>query len=73
MADSFDLEVAKERHQNMIRQTQEIRDGLTKDVIDYYYNSPTTEVQERETNTGMRRYLEIARDRINQLLDNNLY
>lgn len=70
MADEFDTAAARERHNEIISQAQRIRDGLTKDVIDYYYNSyPKTAEEERENWAGMRKYLDIAYNRIDDLYD----
>ncbi|MCX6797383.1 MAG: hypothetical protein NTX98_02805 [Candidatus Doudnabacteria bacterium] len=66
----FDKHAARERHDEIIRDAQRIRDGLTKDVIDYYYDSyPESEEEEREQEAEMRRYLNIAHDRLNDLLN----
>lgn len=70
MADEFDSSAAARRHDDMMRQAQGIRDMLSRELIDYYYNSyPTSEDQERQQISGMRRYLQNARDRIGDLLD----
>ena len=73
MADEFDVSAAVEKHERIIRQVQNIRDGLTKDVIDYYYKDPQTEAEERDKNAGMRKYLQIAREDIDRLLNGDLY
>ena len=72
MADSFDRDLAAERHDDIIRDVQRIRDGLTKDVIDYYYSDPTSEDEERIKNEGLRKYLQIAVEEINDLLNGKL-
>ena len=70
MADEFNKEEAERRHDEYIREAQVIRDGLTKDVIDYYYNYyPNSEAEVREQKAGMRKYLDIAHDRITDLIN----
>jgi hypothetical protein len=70
MAEEFDKEVARERHDEIIREAQRIRDGLTKDVVDYYYESyPESEEEERGYRLGMRKYLDIAYERLRDLLN----
>lgn len=73
MTDSFDKDRAAERHQEIIREAERIRDGLSKDVIDYYYKNPSTEDEEKEQRRGMRKYLELANERIRELLNGKLY
>ena len=72
MSDSFNLETAAEEHENIIREIQRIRDGISRDIIDYYYSNPETEDEERTKREGMRRYLFQASDRINYLLKEKL-
>jgi predicted solute-binding protein len=61
MPEEFDTSGAAERHDYIIREAQRIRDGLTRDVIDYYYDSyPDSEEKQREQIAGMRKYLDIA-------------
>jgi len=70
MAEEFDKEAARRRHNEIIEEAQRIRDGLTRDVIDYYYNShPDSEEEEVSLKAGMRKYLDIAYDRIGDLLN----
>ena len=69
MPDSFDQNLAARRHNEVIREAQRIRDGLTRDVIDYYYNDPTSEDDERAKREGMRRYLQIAIDELRNLVN----
>ena len=73
MADSFDRNLAAERHEGIIREVERIRTGLTEDVINYYYNNPATEDEEKVKREGMRKYLKIASDRIYDLLNGKLY
>jgi hypothetical protein len=73
MPDSFDQSAAAERHNAIINEVQRIRDGLTRDVIDYYYSDPQSEDEERTKREGMRKYLKIASDEIYQLLNGRLY
>jgi endonuclease YncB( thermonuclease family) len=69
MAEDFDKEAVALRHDEIIREAQRIRDGLTRDVIDYYYNYyPDSEEEERKQKRGMREYLVVAVERINDLL-----
>lgn len=70
IAEEFDKEAARERHNEIIREAQRIRDGLNKDVIEYYYESyPESEEREREYRLGMRKYLDIAYERLRDLLN----
>ena len=69
MSDSFDVVVAKEKHDKSIREVERIRDGLTQDVINYYYNGPTTEDEEKEQQRGIQKYLEIAQNDIRNALN----
>lgn len=70
MAEEFDKEEAGRRHDEYIREVQRIRDGLDKDVVEYYYNYyPDSEQEKREQNAGMRKYLDIAHDRIADLIN----
>lgn len=69
MSDSFNVVRAKEKHDKVIREVKRIRDGLTQDVIDYYYQGPTTEDEEKEQQRGMQKYLEIAQDDIRNVLN----
>ena len=73
MSDAFNQEQAREDHQQIILAAQHIRDGLTKDIIDYYYNAPTSAEHDREQRDGMRKYLRIASERIHELLNGKLY
>ena len=73
MPDSFDQSRAAERHEAIIREVERIRTGLTEDVINYYYNNPDTENEERTKREGMRKYLKIASDQIYDLLNGKLY
>lgn len=73
MSDDFNEVQAREEHQQIIYEVQRIRDGLTKDVIDYYYNAPTSAEHDREQRDGMRKYLRIASERIHDLLNGKLY
>jgi len=72
MSDLFNIEGAAEKHESIIRDIQRIRDGISKDVIDYYYGNPETEEEEREKREGMRRYLLEARERIDDVLESKL-
>jgi hypothetical protein len=71
MAD-FDQSTAASRHKWIIEEVQAIRDGITNDVINYYYDAPTSADEEREKREGMRKFLRAARDRIDDLLGNQL-
>jgi len=73
MADSFDQNLAAERHNEIIREVERIRDGLTRDVIGYYYNDPVSEDEEKIKRDGIRKYLKIASDEIYNLLNGKLY
>ena len=73
MADSFDQNRVREEHSAIISEVQRIRDGLTKDVIDYYYNAPISAEQDHEQRQGMGKYLRLAAERIDELLRGRLY
>ncbi|MCL5666757.1 MAG: hypothetical protein M1383_03230 [Patescibacteria group bacterium] len=73
MVDSFDQNLAAERHYEIIREVERIRDGLSADVINYYHKDPATEEEEKSQHEGMRKYLKIASERINDLLNGKLY
>lgn len=73
MADLFDSESAAVRHNDIIRGVERIRDGLSRDVINYYYSDPTSEEEERAKHDGMRKYLKIASGEIDTLLNGMLY
>jgi hypothetical protein len=72
MADEFDLSRAASEHRDLINRVTGIRDSLTREVIDYYYNDPTSEENAREKRTGMREYLRRAVREIDSLLDGPL-
>lgn len=72
MSESFSIERAAEEHESIITNVQRIRDGISKDVIDYYYNNPETEEQEQTKREGIRRYLLEASERIDTLLKTKL-
>ena len=72
MAD-FDQGEARARHEAMMRQVQRIRDGINVDVLEYYWDRvPQSEEQERENIEGLRKYLDIAYERIDDLFKNSL-
>lgn len=73
MADEFNRELAAERHNGIIREVERIRDGLTRDVINYYYSDPASEEEERTKRDGMRKYLKITSSEIDNLLNGKLY
>lgn len=73
MADSFDTEAAARRHNEIITEVERIRDGLTRDVINYYYSDPMSEDEEKTKHDGIRKYLKIAYDEIYNLLNGKLY
>lgn len=70
MPEAFNSEEAKRWQDEYIREAQRIRDSLTRDVVDYYYDSyPDTEEKYQETVAGMKKYLRTAVEEINTLLD----
>lgn len=73
MTNIFDIETAAEEHESIIRDIQRIRDDISKDVIDYYFTSPTTEAEEKSKREGMRKYLLEASEKIDNLLKGRLY
>ena len=73
MVDSFDKDAAAQRHNEIIKEVERIRDGITRDVINYYYNDPTSEDEEKSKREGMRKYLKIASDEIYNLFNGKFY
>lgn len=73
MSNIFNIEEAKHRHDDIIHEVKRIRDELSRDVIDYYYDDPISDEQEHNKREGMRKYLRIARDKIEALLNGKLY
>jgi hypothetical protein len=73
MPDSFNKNLAAQRHNDIIREVERIRDSLTNDVINYYYSDPTSEDDEKTKHDGMRKYLQIAQNSIRDLLNGKLY
>lgn len=74
MSEEFDISAAQDRQDAIIRDVQWIRDGISQDIIDYYYStSPQSAEKEREYRNGMRQYLKTARGRIDDLLNGKLY
>ena len=69
MAEEFDIQVARGRHNQLILEVERIRNDLTTNVINYYYSYPTTEMEEMEKRNGMRRYLKDTYQAIGNLLD----
>ncbi len=68
MAEDFDRSAAASRHEAIIREAQRIRDGLSEDVINYYYNAPDSAESEGDKRAGIKKYLRIAAERIDELL-----
>lgn len=72
MAD-FDVEAASRRQHEILVWVEEIRDMISKEVINYYWDEiPESEEKNASNREGMRKYLIQARDRINRLLDGAL-
>lgn len=71
MADeTFDSEAATERLKRVIYKVEDIRNVLNKEIIDYYYDSrPQSADDEERDRSAIRRYLRIATDDINALLN----
>ncbi len=65
---TFDQERATRTNRELIAEAQRIRDLLSKEVIDYYWEAPTSEAEEREYHDGMRKFLRQAVERIDDLL-----
>lgn len=72
MPDSFNRDAAAQRHNEIISEVERIRNGLTRDVINYYYSDPVTEDEETAKREGIRKYLRVASDEINSLLNGKL-
>lgn len=43
MPEFFNIERSIEEHESIIKDVQRIRDGMSKDVIDYYHDNQETE------------------------------
>jgi len=72
MAD-FDVDAASRRQREILVWVEEIRDMISKEVINYYWDEiPESEEKNVSNREGMRKYLVQARDRINRLLDGAL-
>lgn len=73
MPDTFDKDRAAREHQEIMEEAQRIRNGITTDVIDYYWDRlPTSDDDARQQREGIRKYLIIAAERIDDLLKNRL-
>ncbi len=70
MAEEFNREAAAIRHEELLREIERMRDGINADVIEFYLRNPETAKEESEKREGIRKYLRIAEQRINDLLDN---
>lgn len=71
---TFDKHSAAEHHDAILQDVQKIRNGLSVDVIDYYWSRyPENEADVRLQKEGMRKYLIIASERIHELLNGKLY
>ena len=72
MAD-FDQGEARARHEAVMQEVQSIRDGINVDILDYYWDrAPQSEEDERENIEGLRKYLDVAYERIDELFKNSL-
>lgn len=71
--ETFDKPAALDRHKEIMREVQRIRDGINIDVLDYYWERvPDTAEEEAEMRGGMRKFLNIAQERIHDLLHGKL-
>ncbi len=74
MPDTFDKDAAKSRKNDILQEVQHIRDGINKDVINYYWDTvPQSEEDEKKIRQSMRTYLQQARSQIDILLGGKLY
>ncbi len=72
MADEkqFDTSAAMNRQKSFVADAQKARDGLNTDVINYYFErTPKDESDEKTNRDAIRKYVLVARDRLNDLLD----
>lgn len=69
----FDTEAAWGRIERVRKATEEVQSGLWTDVVNWYKGSagtPSSEEDERKMRTSIRKYVVLARDRLNDILDN---
>ena len=69
MADDFDTSRASRDHKELLSEIRSIRDELTDDVINYNWERiPRSDSDVRSTRADMRRYLERARVRLDDVM-----
>ena len=68
MTDDFNQHDAESRHYEQMRQLQEVRDALTRELDFYYDYVPKGEREEREERLNLRDRLASARDRLDDLI-----
>ena len=69
----FDVEAARRRHDSILSDVRRLRDGINADVIDFYKNEvPNSEEAQRRAIDGMRKYLDLASKRIDDLFKGEL-
>ncbi len=72
--EEFDTNRAQQRQDDIMNDIQWIRDGLKRDIIEWYQNArPKSVAEEKDIRRGMRKYLSIAQDQIKTLLNGKLY
>lgn len=71
---TFDSQTATEKHRAILRDVNNIRDIISNEVYNYYYDRTIdSEAEEQEVRDGMRKHLRIAVREIDELLNGKLY
>ncbi len=66
---NFDQQAAKTQLDNLIRDVQRLRDGITRDIIEYNYGRyPDNEEEESYQRADMRKHLRTAMQRTEDLI-----
>lgn len=69
----YDTRAAKDRQRDILADVQGIRNTLTKEIIDYYWDrTPSSDRNEEENRSGIRKYLRVALSEIEDLLNGPL-
>lgn len=68
MAQEFDSREAERQQREILARTQEARNLLTREVIDYYWDrKPSSEDAVRANRRAMKRYVDQARDLLDRI------
>lgn len=70
MAEEFDIDRAKREQHDILVRVQEVRNMLTNDVINHYWErTPRSDADVRRTRDDMRDYLRRASESIDRILN----